>query len=126
MPEIKWRSFAKPSPDREYLALISYLPLKSFWKIPKFLLYTRGVETQLKESRGLIGYSLLACILQGRFWTLSVWEDEDALMEFVRAGAHRQTMVGLRGHLGKTKFVKWNIPGSAVPPTLEESLKRLG
>jgi hypothetical protein len=57
---------------------------------------------------------------------LSVWEDEGALMEFVRSGVHEETMTGLRGHLGETEFVKWNIPGSAVPPTWEESLKRFG
>jgi len=38
----------------------------------------------LEESRGLIGYSLLAHLLEKRFWTLSLWEDEDALMDFVR------------------------------------------
>jgi heme-degrading monooxygenase HmoA len=124
--ELKWKSYAKASQDREYLALISYLPLKSLWKLPKFLLFTRANQTQLKESKGLIGYSFLAHFLQGRFWTLSVWEDENALMEFVRSRAHRQTMSGLRGHLGETKFVKWNIYGSPVPPTWEESLKRLG
>jgi len=43
MAEIKWKSFPKASPDREYLALISYLPLKSLWKIPKFLGYTRDI-----------------------------------------------------------------------------------
>lgn len=126
MAELKWKSYAKASQDREYLALISYLPLKSLWKLSKFLIYKRAIEAQLKESRGLIGYSFLAHFLQGRFWTLSVWADENALMEFVRSRAHRQTMSGLRGHLGETKFVKWNIPGSAVPPTWEESLKRLG
>ncbi|MGH7808386.1 MAG: DUF3291 domain-containing protein [Thermodesulfobacteriota bacterium] len=126
MPEIKWKSFAKASHDREYLALISYLPLKSLWKLPKFLLFTRANQTQLKESRGLIGYSFLAHLLQGRFWTLSIWEDEGALMEFLRSGVHEETMTGLREHLGETEFVKWNILGSAVPPTWEESLKRLG
>ena len=117
MPEIKWRSFAKASHDREYLALISYLPLKSLWKLPKFLFFTRANQTQLKESRGLIGYSFLAHLLQGRFWTLSIWEDEGALMEFLRSGVHEETMTGLRGHLGETEFVKWNILGSEVPPT---------
>ena len=117
MPELKWRSFAQARPQREYLTLISYLPLKSLWKLPKFLLFTRANQTQLMESRGLIGYSFLAHFLQGRFWTLSVWEDEGALMGFVRTGVHKQTMEGLRGHLGATKFVKWKISGSALPPS---------
>lgn len=125
MPELKWKSFATPDPEREYLALISYLPLKSFWKIPKFLIYTRAIEIQLKKSEGLIGYSLLAHPLSKKFWTLSVWEDGKALMEFVRSGAHKQVMAGLKGQMGETKFVKWKVNGSAVPPTWKEALKRL-
>jgi hypothetical protein len=97
--ELKWKSYAKASQDREYLALISYLPLKSLWKLPKFLLFTRANQTQLKESKGLIGYSFLAHFLQGRFWTLSVWEDENALMEFVRSGVHKKTITGLGGDI---------------------------
>jgi hypothetical protein len=125
MAEIRWKSFAKASPDREYLALISYLPLKRFWMIPKFLIYMRAIQNQLRESRGLIGYSLLAHFLQRRFWTLSVWEDEKALMEFVRNVPHSRVMVALRSHMDKTKFVEWKIKGSAVPVTWEEGFRLL-
>lgn len=125
MPEKKWQSFAKPNPEQEYLALISYLPLKSFWKIPAFLGYTLAIESQSKESRGLIGYSLLAHLLSKEFWTLSVWEDENALMEFVRKEKHKETMIGLMGQLGDTKFVKWKIRGSEVPPTWEQAFRHL-
>jgi hypothetical protein len=125
MAEIKWESFAKASPDREYLALISYLPLKRFWMIPKFLIYMRAIQNQLRESRGLIGYSLLAHFLHRRFWTLSVWEDEKALIEFVRNVPHGQVMTALKPHMGKTKFVEWKIKGSAVPVTWEEGFRLL-
>lgn len=125
MAEIKWESFAKTSPDREYLALISYLPLKRFWMIPKFLVYMQAIQNQLRKSRGLIGYSLLAHFLHRRFWTLSVWEDEKALMEFVRNLPHSQVMLTLTPHIDKTKFVQWRIRGSAVPVTWEEGFRQL-
>jgi hypothetical protein len=125
MAEIKWKSFAKTSPDREYLALISYLPLNRFWMLPKFLIYTRGIQTQLSESKGIIGYSFLAHFLSQRFWTLSVWEDEKSLMEFVQILPHSRAMVALRSHMGKTKFVQWKIKGSAIPPTWEEGFRQL-
>jgi hypothetical protein len=53
MPELKWKSFIEASPDREYLALISYLPLKNLWALPKFVSYTLAIHNQLKESHGL-------------------------------------------------------------------------
>ena len=60
MPAMNWRWVGKADPEAEYLALISYLPLKRFWMVPKFLVFTREVQQQLAGSRGLVGYSLLA------------------------------------------------------------------
>jgi hypothetical protein len=82
MPELTWTACAKPAPDQEYVAILSYLPLKSFWALPQLFYYTRRIQTQLKSARGVVGYSLLAHLLAKRFWTLSVWQDEVSLMEF--------------------------------------------
>ncbi len=125
MPETKWRSYAEPRADGEYLALISYLPLTQMRMLPKFLSHTRAIQAQLNASRGLIGYALLARFLRRRFWTVSVWEDEQALTEFVRHVPHSAVMAALTPHLGRTEFVRWTIPGSAVPPTWDEALRRL-
>lgn len=56
---------------------------------------------------------------------MSVWEDENALTEFIQNLPHSQVMVALRLHLDKTKFVQWKITGSTVPITWEEAFKRL-
>ena len=120
-----WKSFAKTNEDQEYHAIASFLPLRRLSKIFKFLKYTREIQTQLSESKGLIGYDLKAKFLNRHFWTLSVWENEDALNEFVRKIPHSQTMKDLRPHLGKTNVVSWKIEGSAVPPTWEEAYNRL-
>jgi len=64
-------------------------------------------------------------LLVRHFWTLSVWEDEALLMEFVRNEPHRAIMMRLRRHMGNRDFVRWKLSGSAVPPSWRESLKRL-
>jgi len=51
---------APTSPAEEYLTVLSYLPLKSFWALTQFIYYTLRIRTQLKSARGLVGYSLLA------------------------------------------------------------------
>ena len=66
-------------PGREYLALLSYLPLKRYRTIPRFLGYARRVEVQLAETAGVIGYALRARFTKRDFLTLSVWESEEAL-----------------------------------------------
>lgn len=125
MPALPWRSFATADPGREYRFLITHLPLTSHRAIPRFMRLTRVVQRQLADSEGLIGYSLLARPLSRRFWTLSAWEDEAALMRFVAKNPHRDVMRSLDGEMGPTKFVRWDAPGSTVPPRWRDALARL-
>lgn len=83
-----WKSTQKAEPGRDYLALLSFLPLKSYWGLPGFVLGTAGVMKQLAAAEGLVGYSLLGRPLAKSFWTLSVWQDEAALDEFIRHPPH--------------------------------------
>ena len=84
MPTSPWRRFGSPEPEREYLALLSYLPLKSYWRIPYFFFYTAQVVKQLASAEGVLGYSVLAHPFSKRCWTLSAWKDEAALHAFVQ------------------------------------------
>jgi hypothetical protein len=34
MAQTPWKAFAKPHPERDYVAVASYLPLKTFWALP--------------------------------------------------------------------------------------------
>ena len=66
-----WITFAPPDSNREYFALLSYLPLKKFCAIPSFLRFTFQIQTQLRTTPGAVGYSLRAKPLSRNFWTLS-------------------------------------------------------
>jgi len=73
MPASPWRTLSATDPNGEYVALLSYLPLKSNWRIPHFFFYTAQVVKQLASAQSLLGYSVLA--RPKRFWTLSAWKD---------------------------------------------------
>jgi len=126
MPPRPWQSFRKPDPNQEYLALLSYLPLKHFWMIPKFLIYVFETQKQLSQSEGLIGYSLLAHPIAKNFWTLSAWENEKALNDFVRKAPHSRVAMAMLPHMDqtKTKFVRWSVRGSELPLKWKEALRR--
>lgn len=34
MAQTPWKAFAKPHPERDYVAAVSYLTLKTFWALP--------------------------------------------------------------------------------------------
>ena len=124
MPALPWQSVRPADPDREYLVLLTHLPLRAFWMIPRFLAYAQQIQRQLKSSRGLIGYSLLARPLQKKFWTLSAWEDEGALMGFVQHPPHVQTMSALAPQMGRPRFDRWHAKGGDIPPTWPDALQR--
>jgi hypothetical protein len=104
--------------------LLSLLPLKRLWRVPSFLIQTIRITRQLERSSGLIGYSLNARPLTGRFWTLSVWDNESALQAFVNAAPHVDTMRALIPHMGPTRFVRWTVLCAHLPVRWDEALRR--
>ena len=122
MPPTPWKAYRSVKPDGEFLALLSYLPLARFRMVPQFLRHSRDIQTQLDHAVGLIGYSLRAQLFRHHFWTLSVWEDDKALMDFVRTTPHAQVMENLQGHMGATTFVRWTLKGASVPPDWKDAL----
>jgi quinol monooxygenase YgiN len=125
MPASPWRTFASPDPNGDSVALLSYLPLKSYWRVVPFFVYAAQVVKQLAAAKGLLGYSLLARPLSKRFWTLSAWKDEDALRAFVQNPPHVRIMTALAPHMDKTNFVRWTVKGSQLPLQWEDALRRL-
>ena len=124
MAELSWQSYSRAAPERDYLALLSYLPLNSAWHLPRLFLYSTRIRRQLRTSSGLIGYSLRARLAAKQFWTLSVWEDEAALQGFVAAPPHLAFMKALASHMGPTRFVRWNVRGSELPLRWDDALRR--
>jgi len=125
MPATPWIGISAPAPDREYLALISYLPLRHFRAIPNFFRFTFQIQGQLKTASGLIGYSLDAKPFSRKFWTLSVWHDQQSLDNFVRQVPHGQVMRALAPHMGKTQFAQWAVTHADIPPNWAVAKARL-
>ncbi len=124
MPTLPWRSFREAEAAREYVVLLSLLQLKHGWRIPGLLRHTVRVMGQLQLTEGLVGYTLFAQPLAKRFWTLSVWKDEAALARFVHAQPHARTMELMTPRLRLTRFVRWRVKGSELPPSWGDALER--
>jgi quinol monooxygenase YgiN len=124
MPASPWRTFGPPDPNSDSVALLSYLPLRTYWRVPAFLLYTAQVVKQLASAQGLLGYSVLARPLSKRFWTLSAWKDEAALRAFVQHTPHVRLMAALAPHMGETKFVRWTVKDFQLPVRWDDALRR--
>jgi Domain of unknown function (DUF3291) len=122
--DMPWTTLAPADPGREYLAMLSYLPLRVYRKIPSFFWYTMQIQRQLRETAGAIGYSMRAKVWNRNFWTLSVWENERALMDFVGKAPHREAMKKIGPYMGAVKFTKWKVPGSRIPLDWADAVRR--
>ncbi|HEX2715019.1 MAG TPA: DUF3291 domain-containing protein [Candidatus Acidoferrales bacterium] len=126
MLPLPWKTLAALDRDRDYVALLSFLPLKHYRAIPRFFWFVFETQRQLHKSQGVIGYSLLAQPLRRQFWTLSVWEDQQSLMNFVRQTPHSKIMQALAPLMGKTQFVQWKVSAKDIPPSWSEAKARMG
>jgi hypothetical protein len=124
VPDLPWTSFAQREPGREYVVLLSYLPLRRVTSTLAFVRDVQRIRGQLARADGLIGYSLRARPLRREYWTLSVWESERALLSFVKEQPHSGVMASLRGRMGATSFVRWRLEGAAPLPTWNEAVGR--
>ena len=125
MPTMPWKTFIPPSPGGEYLVMASSLPLKRYLATPRFVRYVMAIRNQLAGADGLVGYSLRAEPLARRYWTLSVWEGEEALRGFMGSVPHVEIMRKLGPEMGDTKFIRWTVPGSEAEVSWREALERL-
>jgi|SRR5690242_13273388 len=123
--DIPWKTLAAIEKEREYLALLSYLPLKRYSKIPAFMRFTMEINRQLSATPGAIGYSMRAKLFTRRFWTLSVWESSAALMDFVAKAPHSESIKAMAPFMGKTKFAQWKVLGSGIPLNWDEAIRRM-
>jgi hypothetical protein len=119
-----WKVLAPVDAGREYIALLSYLPLRSYLKVPLFFRFSYDIYRQLVANSGAVGFSLRAKVLSRRFWTLSVWESDRALMDFVAKVPHGKIMKALAPHIGATAFTRWKILGSSIPLRWDDAMWR--
>ena len=125
MPASPWKSYTAADSDREYLVLGSYLPLLRFSATLRFARRVAEVRRQLESAEGLVGYSMLGRPWSRKYWTLSVWDDETALRAFVAEHPHVDIMSAVAPDVGATRFVRWNVRGSALPPRWPDALRRI-
>jgi hypothetical protein len=117
-PPTPWKAFGEPTPDAEYLVLLTHLPVRRLRALPRFLNYVRMIRKQLNGGpTGLAGYSLLAQPFSSNYWTLSAWESLAALGRFIQESPHREAMDELPQTLSNFRTWRRRCAGSALSPS---------
>jgi len=125
MPALPWLERQPIDSNREYFAMASRLPLKSYLFVPGFLNDTIRIRRQLAQTPGLVGYTLNAGLARKTFLTFSVWEDRASLDRFADSEPHRTIIGRLRPRMMPTKFEFFPVSGTDLPMTWAQISKRL-
>lgn len=123
MPILPWKNVSKSDQDK-FIAMLTYLPLKNYRSSFRFMYYVGVITNQLNQTPGLIGYTLKASPTSKKYWTLSVWKDNDSLNKYVQTMPHSLVMKKLHGSIGSTDFKSWEIKKNELPLDIRSALKK--
>lgn len=124
MMELPYQSKKNILPDKNYIVMLTYLPLARYRSLPQFLHFVFRIVLQLQKSPGLVGYTLRAGVLKKQFWTLSIWEDSQSVYNFISRHPHLDAMSTLQGKMGKTAFHQWSLKGDILPLSWKAALTK--
>lgn len=120
---VAWKQFSPPQPDRSYVMEGTHFALASMTSVARFLYLSGRVRRQLARTPGLVGYALYATPLSKEYWTVSAWEDGDALGTFIATPPHAAVMRSMPGAMRAT--AGWSAEGADLPPSWPAVLARL-
>jgi hypothetical protein len=126
MPTLSWTApKSPPSADAPVTVMASRLELSRLRDVPSFLAAALRIRRQMLGSPGSLGLSLIARPLHRTFWTLSAWQDQQALGAAVGREPHRQLMNRFRPRMAGSSFVTWTAPATSLPIAWDDALHRL-
>lgn len=104
---------------------VSRLELTRVRDVPGFLVAALRLRRIMMQASGAVGLSLRAEPSRRTFWTLSAWDDHEALQAFTRSDYHRSVMVKYRDRMAGSHFHTWTDTGpDGARPTWDDAMRR--
>lgn len=119
-PTMPWQWTTNPATSRPLRVLLTYFALPTGGRaMGEFIRLTRDISSQLKASRGLIGFSMQAKTDTNEFWTLSLWETDEDIQRFVAQSPspHAEAMRTFSSTLLASDFIRWDVTLMEIPTT---------
>lgn len=96
---------------------------RSLLQLPSFAIHASRAISQLRLAEGWIDGAVKRDADQA-FWTMTVWEGEDAMLAYLSSGAHGAALPRLSDLAVEASVVRWASEETALP-TWSEAVKRM-
>ena len=108
------------------IVVATRLQLRGWRHLRRFFGLNGEIKAQLRADSGVVRYRRRADFLRLRFYTQSIWRESAAIDDFVRSGAHLQSMIVFEEIADRdaSAFLRWELPGPKFP-TWREARARL-
>ena len=93
---------------------VTRLRLRSVRFVPAFVLHNLRTLRQVRAAPGFRGGSLLADRALA-FWTLTAWDNREAMETYLTTGPHRAAMPHLLDWCDEGAVVHWDQDGDGLP-----------
>ena len=123
MPTLPWTIPNPAAPNTRAIIMASRFTVRS--GVLRFFLKSFAAWRQVRSAPGALGASLIAQPLKRTFFTLSAWQDRDALYTYAGTEPHRGIMSELRSTMQSSTFTFWEVAVEQLPITWDEAKRRL-
>lgn len=95
--------------------------LRGFHRFPQMFIASRRIRKQLAETPGCVRF---ASIIAGprEFWTITVWESRDKMLDFMRSGPHEEIMWLFGKWLDSFWLMRWRPTADEYGTWSDETL----
>ncbi len=97
---------------------LTRLRLRSLRFVPLFFLQTTASLRQVRRSQGFRTGALLAD-RSWTFWTLTAWDSQEAMRNYIISGAHKRAMPHLMHWCDEASVAHWEQEDATLPPWSE-------
>src|SRR5271165_5459235 len=93
---------------------LTRLRIRSFRFLLSFALHTLRSSKQVKRAPGFLTGALLPD-RSWTFWTMTAWENQESMRQYMVSGAHKTAMSHLQEWCDEASVAHWTQPEAALP-----------
>jgi hypothetical protein len=108
---VEWR-------ERMTFVSLTRLRIRSIRFLPPFALHAWRSLRQIKRAHGFQTGALLTD-RRWTFWTITLWDSEESMRQFMASGAHKAAMPHLLNWCDEASVAHWTQPDAEVPTWIE-------